>query len=301
MNTEKTPSKLPNYGGQAVIEGVMMRGKKTAAIAMRSPDGEIEVHTEQLNKIYQSRWMEIPFLRGLLGLWDALVLGTRALTISANQQTGEDEQIEGPALFLTIAASLGIAILIFFLIPAALGQLTEATLQWSSWAGNLVEGAVRLAFLILYIWGIGRMEDIERVFAYHGAEHKVINTFEHGEELTPANVKNHSREHPRCGTAFLLIVVVISVLIFTLLGAMPLLWRLASRILLLPVIAGISYEYLRWTANNVKRPLVQWLIKPNLALQRLTTREPDEKIIEVGIAAFQTMRRAENAGAAGNE
>lgn len=137
------------------------------------------------------------------------------------------------------------------------------------------------------------MEDIQRVFAYHGAEHKVINAFENGAELVPEKVQEFSREHPRCGTAFLLVVVVISVLAFTLLGPMSLAWRLASRILLLPVIAGFAYEYLRWTADNVDHPAVSWLIKPNLALQRLTTREPDEEIIEVGIRAFQAMREAE--------
>jgi len=294
MSKDRIPkTKLPNYGGQAVIEGVMMRGKKAAAIAMRKPDGEIEVHTEPLSKLYQSKWVEIPFLRGVVGLWDALVLGTRALTISANAQTGEDEQLEGGALFLTMAASLTIAVVLFFLVPAGIGQLTEKALGWSAWAGNLSEGLIRLIFLILYIWGIGRMEDIQRVFAYHGAEHKVINAFEHRDQLVPERVKLYSLEHPRCGTAFLLVVVVISVLLFTLLGPLSLIWRLVSRILLLPVIAGIAYEYLRFTANNLHNPLIGWLIKPNLALQRLTTREPDEQIIEVGIRAFQAMREAE--------
>jgi len=295
MNKAEIPNtKLPNYGGQAVIEGVLMRGKKAAAIAMRTPDGEIEIHTEPLSGLYQSRWVEIPFLRGVIGLWDALVLGTRALTISANAQTGEDEQLEGGALFLTMLTSLALAVGLFFLIPAGIGQFTEKTLGWAAWAGNVTEGLVRMIFLILYIWGIGRMEDIQRVFAYHGAEHKVINAFEHQDELVPEQVKRHSLEHPRCGTAFLLVVVVISVLLFTLLGPLGLLWKLVSRILLLPVIAGIAYEYLRFTANNLDHPVIAWLIKPNLALQRLTTREPDQQIIEVGIRAFQAMREAED-------
>lgn len=295
MSNSPVPnSKLPNYGGQAVIEGVMMRGKKAAAIAMRTPDGEIEIHTEPLSSLYQSRWVEIPFLRGVLGLWDALVLGTRALTISANAQTGADEQLEGGALFLTMLTSLALAVGLFFLIPAGIGQFTEKTLGWAAWAGNVTEGLIRMIFLILYIWGIGRMEDIQRVFAYHGAEHKVINAFEHQDELVPEQVKRHSLEHPRCGTAFLLVVVVISVLLFTLLGPLGLLWKLVSRILLLPVIAGIAYEYLRFTADNLDHPVIAWLIKPNLALQRLTTREPDQQIIEVGIRAFQAMREAED-------
>ena len=293
MSTENQTTKLPNYGGQAVIEGVMMRGKKAAAIAMRTPDGDITIHTEELNKIYQSKIMKIPFLRGLIGLYDALILGMKALTISANTQTGEDEKIEGPTLFFTFILSLGIAILIFFLIPAGVGQAVEHYLGWKPWIGNLIEGFVRLIFLVAYMWGIGQMEDIKRVFSYHGAEHKVINAFEANAELVPEIVQNYSREHARCGTAFLLIVVFFSVFLFTALGPMTLVWRLISRILLLPLLAGVAYEYLRWTAANQQKPLVQIIIRPNLALQRLTTNEPSLEIIEVSIAAFNAMRELE--------
>jgi uncharacterized protein YqhQ len=294
-NPKEHTTKLPNYGGQAVIEGVMMRGKKAAAIAMRAPDGEIIIHKEELNKLYQSRIMQIPFLRGLIGLYDALILGMKALTISANIQTGEDEKIEGSALIFTFALSMSIAVVIFFLIPAGLGQAVERFWGWNAWLGNLLEGLVRLVFLILYMWGIGQMEDIKRVFSYHGAEHKVINTFEAGVELVPEKVKPFSLEHPRCGTAFLLIVVLFSVLLFTALGPMTLFWRLVSRVLLLPALAGVAYEYLRWTAENQHHPVIKWLIKPNLALQRLTTNEPSLEIIEVSIAAFNAMREAEEA------
>jgi uncharacterized protein YqhQ len=286
-------TKLPNYGGQAVIEGVMMRGRKYAAIAMRTPQGDISIQTEKLNKIYQSWIMKIPFLRGLVGLYDALILGMKALTISANVQTGEDEQLEGPALFFTFALSITIAVLIFFLIPAGVGQAVERFFSWQPWIGNVLEGMVRLIFLIAYMWGIGQMQDIKRVFSYHGAEHKVINAFEAGGELVPENVQKFSLEHPRCGTAFLLIVVLFSVLLFTALGPMTLIWRLVSRILLLPILAGVAYEYLRWTAANQHNPLVRFLIKPNLALQRLTTNQPSLDIIEVSIAAFNAMREAE--------
>jgi uncharacterized protein YqhQ len=294
-NQKEYTTKLPNYGGQAVIEGVMMRGKKAAAIAMRDSGGEIIIHKEELNKIYQSRIMQVPFLRGLIGLYDALVLGMKALTISANVQTGEEEKIEGPALFMTFALSMVIAVVIFFLIPAGLGQAVERYWEWNAWLGNLLEGLVRLMFLILYMWGIGQMEDIKRVFSYHGAEHKVINTFEAGVELVPEKVKSFSLEHPRCGTAFLLIVVLFSIFLFTALGPMTLFWRLVSRVLLLPALAGVAYEYLRWTAENQHHPVIKWLIKPNLALQRLTTNEPSLEIIEVSIAAFNAMREAEEA------
>jgi len=289
--------KLPNYGGQAVIEGVMMRGKRAVAIAMRAPTGEIEVHSEKLGSIYQSKLIKIPFLRGLLGLWDALGLGMRALTLSANMQTGEDEKLEGFSLFLTITASLTVGVGIFFLAPAGVGQLIERYLGWGTWGGNLVEGIVRLALLVLYMWGIGQMEDIKRVFRYHGAEHKVINAFEAGAELTPEEVMPYSVEHPRCGTAFLLIVVLFSIVLFAALGPLSLAWRLASRILLLPVLAGVAYEYLRWTADHAKHPIVSLLIKPNLALQRLTTAEPTLDMLEVSIMAFNTMREGEEASA----
>jgi uncharacterized protein YqhQ len=286
-------SKLPTYGGQAVLEGVMMRGGQAVAIAMRAPDQQIVIHTEELSGIYRSRIAKIPFLRGLVVLWDALGLGVRALTISANTQTGEEEKIEGPVLYLTLIVSLAIGIGLFFLAPAAVAQLFQSWFGLNSWWGNLVEGLVRLALLVGYIWAVGRVPDIRRVFAYHGAEHKTINAFEAGAELTPESVSHFSLEHPRCGTAFLLTLVLISVLLFSLLGPLPFAWRLASRILLLPVIAGLAYEYIRWTANHIESPLVKVLVKPGLALQHLTTREPDLAMLEVSIAAFNAMRERE--------
>lgn len=290
------PLSLPNYGGQAVIEGVMMRGREAVAIAMRAPNKEIIIHHEQLGKLYKSRVAKIPFLRGLIMLWDALGLGMRALTISANTQTGDDEKLEGPALWLTLAISLSFAIGLFMLTPAALGHLTESLLGAGSsaaWVGNLVEGLVRLVILIAYIVIIGYIPDIRRVFAYHGAEHKTINAFEAGAELTPGNVSKFSLEHPRCGTAFLLTLVLISVVLFALLGPLPMGTRLLSRIILLPLLAGLAYEYIRWTAGHIRNPVVRLMVKPNLALQRLTTREPSEDMLEVSIAAFKAMRDRE--------
>jgi uncharacterized protein YqhQ len=286
--------KLPSYGGQAVIEGIMMRGSQAVAIAMRDPEQNIVIHTENLGGIYKSRLSKIPFLRGLVLLWDALGLGMRALTISANTQTGEDEQLEGPLLYLTLALSLTFSIALFFVAPAAVGQLVERYLGISSWWGNLAEGLMRLILLIGYIALIGLMPDIRRVFAYHGAEHKTINAFEAGVELTPENVSQQSIEHPRCGTAFLLTLVLLSILIFSLLGPLPLALRLISRVAFIPLIAGIAYEYIRWTAKNLDSRFVQAIIKPNLALQRLTTREPSLEIIEVGIAAFEAMKHEED-------
>lgn len=290
--TEK--SRFPLYGGQAVIEGVMMRGTHSVAIAMRTPDHDITVHQEPLSELYRKKIIKIPFLRGVVMLLDALLLGIRALTISANTQTGEDEKIEGPILYITLFVSLAIGVGLFFLAPAAVGQLSERYLGVGSWWGNLIEGLIRLILLITYIWAIGFMPDIRRVFAYHGAEHKTINAYEAGVELTPENVAGFSVEHPRCGTAFLLTLVLLSVLIFSLLGPLPFTWRLASRILFLPVLACLAYEYIRWTANHLDSRLVQLLVKPNLALQHLTTREPSNDMLEVSITAFNAMRSDEN-------
>jgi uncharacterized protein YqhQ len=217
----------------------------------------------------------------------------RALTLSANTQTGEDEKLEGPQLYLTLGISLLLAIGLFFLAPAAVGQLSERFLGWNAWWGNLLEGVVRLLLLVGYIWVVGKVPDIQRVFAYHGAEHKTINAFEAGADLTPENVSKFSLEHPRCGTAFLLTLVLFSVVLFSLLGPLPMAWRLTSRVLLLPVLAGIAYEYIRWTANHLNSPLVRLVVKPNLALQRLTTREPSLEMLEVSIAAFNAMHARE--------
>jgi len=285
--------KLITYGGQAVIEGVLMRGRKAVAIAMRAPDGKIVTHSEALGGIYESRLAKTPFLRGLVLLWDALVLGMRFLTLSANTQSSEDEKLEGPALYLTLGLTLLVAIGIFFLAPAGVGWLSEHFLHWNAWWSNLLEGLVRLLLLVGYIWGIGFLPDIRRVFAYHGAEHKTINAYEAGADLTPESVSRFSLTHTRCGTAFLLTLVLLSILLFTLLGPLPLLWRLTSRILLIPVLAGIAYEYIRWTANHIESPFVRAIVKPNLALQSLTTHEPDLSMLEVAITAFNAMRQAE--------
>lgn len=285
--------RIITYGGQAVIEGVLMRGQNAYAIAMRDPDGKIVLHEEKLANVYRSRITKIPFMRGVILLWDALGLGMRALTISANTQTGEDEKLEGPALYLTIALSLTIGVGLFFLLPAGLGSLAEHYLGWNVWWNNLLEGVVRLLLLVGYIWAIGFMPDIKRLFGYHGAEHKTINAFEAGVELTPESVAKFPREHARCGTAFMLTLVLLSILVFTAFGPLPVFWRLASRVLLIPVLAGVAVEYIRWTANHLDWKVVQWMIKPNLALQSLTTREPDLQMLEVAIHSFQSMRQAE--------
>jgi len=287
--------RIITYGGQAVIEGVLMRGQKALAIAMRAPDGSIAIHTEKLANVYRSGVTKIPFVRGVILLWDALGLGMHALTISANMQTGEDEKLEGPALYLTLGLSLALGIGLFFLLPAGIGGAAEHYLGWSPWLNNLAEGVLRLLFLVGYIWAISFMPDVKRLFMYHGAEHKTINAFEAGAELTPESVAKYPIEHARCGTAFLLTLILLSILVFTALGPLSMFWRLATRILFIPILAGVAVEYIRWTANHLDSPFVQMLIKPNLALQHLTTRTPDLSMLEVAIASFQSMRKAESA------
>ena len=293
VKNKNMEDKIISYGGQAVIEGVMMRGRNSFAIAMRAPDGNIVVHKESLAAVYRSWITKIPFLRGTILLWDALGLGMKALTLSANTQTGEEEKLEGPALYLTLGTSLTIGIGLFILLPASVGGWAEHSLGWQNLAHNLLEGLIRLVLLVGYIWGIGFMPDVKRLFGYHGAEHKTINAYEAGAELTPEVVAKYPIEHPRCGTAFMLTFVLLSILVHSLLGDMTFVWRLASRILLIPVIAGIAVEFIRWTANHLDSALVRLLIKPNLALQSLTTRQPDDSMLEVAIESFKTMRQAE--------
>jgi len=286
--------KMPSYGGQAVIEGVLMRGKKSVAMANRTPDNEIVVYQEELTGIYTTKLAKIPFLRGLIILWDALGLGTRFLTMSANIQTGEDEKIEGPALYITLAISLLIGIGVFFVAPALISGLLERYTNISSWVSNLIEGGIRLVILILYLWLIGKMPEINRVFMYHGAEHKTINAYEDGAELTPEEVQKYSVEHPRCGTSFILTLVLLSIVVFSLLGPLPLHWRLISRVLMLPILAGLSYEYIRLLSKYLDSPLIRVLIKPNLALQKLSTRKPSKDMLEVSIKAFIQMKSMED-------
>jgi uncharacterized protein YqhQ len=278
-----------NYGGQAVIEGVMMRGSRTMAVALRRPEGDIMVETESLNEtLYRGPVSRIPFLRGLVMLWDALGLGMKALMTSADVAVGEEASLSGPVSWVTALLGVGLGVGLFMLLPSFLAGLLAPYLS-SELLISLTEGIFRLILVIGYIWAIGHMPDIERVFAYHGAEHKTINAYEAGQDLTVAAIRPFPTAHTRCGTSFLLILVALSVLLFAPLDPPSLLWRLVSRLALLPVLAGISYEFIRLTARFADRPWMRALIGPNLALQRLTTREPDDGMLEVAIAALQAV------------
>jgi uncharacterized protein YqhQ len=284
-----------NYGGQAVMEGVMMRGSKAMAVAVRQPDGEIIIHSEPLSAhIYTGRISKVPVLRALTSLWDVLVLGIRTLMFSADVALAEEEDVEfsGPVAWGTVAVSFAIAIGLFFVGPLLLVGVIDRYIE-SSFLSNVVEGVIRLSVFVAYIWAIGRVPDIARVFAYHGAEHKTINAYESGADLTPEEVAKHSTAHYRCGTAFLLSVMVISILVFALLGRPPMGLRILSRIVLLPLVAGVAYEYIRFTNRYRDNPIVRTIAKPNLALQSLTTREPDTSMLEVSIAALEHVLETE--------
>ncbi len=314
MSESEAPKQF-SYGGQAVIEGVLMRGAHKAAVAVRNPRGQIVIHETDLNTaLYRGRIAKTPFLRGLVLLWDALGLGTRALMWAADVALDEGEEEEtpsfdGPLGWATITVSMLIGLGLFMLLPTAaaggfvnligLGgaeATAEAGATLNALVANLAEGVVRLILLIAYIWAIGRMPDVARLFGYHGAEHKTINAYEAGDDLIPDVVQNHSIEHPRCGTAFLLNVVIVSILFFSVVDLLTgrAWWVIPlTRIAFIPVIAGIAYELLRFTAKNADHPIIGALIKPNLALQHLTTREPDLHMIEVAITAFKRVLLSE--------
>jgi uncharacterized protein YqhQ len=279
-----------NYGGQAVIEGVMMRGARQMCVAVRAPDDQIVIHCEPLNpRIYSSFIARVPFVRGLTMLWDTLGLGIRTLMFSADVAAAEEDvSFSGPIAWGTIAFSLLMAVAIFFVGPLLLLGLVDRFIA-SDFVSNLVEGIIRLALFLGYVWAIGYIPDIRRVFGYHGAEHKTINTYEAGDELTVEAVGRHSLVHPRCGTAFLLVVMVVSILVFSVLGRPPLLLRILSRVVLIPVIAGIAYEFIKFSAAHQEHWLMRLLIAPGLWLQSFTTRQPDASMLEVAIAALQRL------------
>jgi uncharacterized protein YqhQ len=284
-----------NYGGQAVLEGVMMRGSKSLAVAVRDPAGEIVTHVEPVNQaLYSGPISRIPFVRGLTLLWDALGLGMRCLMFSANVALSEEEDVSfsGPVAWGTMAVSFAFAIGLFFVLPSLAVGLVDNWIS-SSLLSNLLEGMVRLLLFVAYVWAIGHMPDIRRVFAYHGAEHKTINAYEAGAELTLDSVQRFTTVHPRCGTAFVLSVAVISILFFSLLGRPPLPLRVLSRVVLIPVVAGVAYEYTRFSARHLDKAWMRLIIAPNLAMQRLTTREPDMDMLEVALTAFDCMMAAE--------
>jgi uncharacterized protein YqhQ len=279
-------------GGQAVLEGVMMRGVSTWAVAVRNPEGQVEISSEPLVPwAKRHRIWRLPVIRGVVALGESLKIGFRALAISANAQMEEDEEgnkeeIGGWIWGLTVVLSLALAVGLFFVVPVGLtslikDQLGNAFLFW------LVEGVLRTGIFIAYIVAISRMPDLRRVFEYHGAEHKTISCYEAEDELIPSRAKLYSRLHPRCGTSFLLIVMVLAIFVFAPIGLPAWYWLLASRILGIPLIAGLSYEVIKWAGKNRRKRWVRAVMWPGLMLQNLTTREPGEEQLAVAIAALE--------------
>jgi uncharacterized protein YqhQ len=281
-------------GGQAVLEGVMMRGISVWAVAVRSPEGQIEVESEQLVPWAQRhRIWRLPVIRGVVALGESLKIGFKALAISANAQMDEDEEgkkeeIGGWVWGLTIVLSMLMAIGLFFVVPVGLTSLIKDKLG-SPFLFWLVEGLLRTGIFIGYIAAISKMPDLRRVFEYHGAEHKTISCYEAGLDLTPQNAQRFSRLHPRCGTSFLLIVMVLAIFVFAPIGLPAWYWLVASRILGIPLIAGLSYEVIKWAGKNRRKAWVRAIMWPGLMLQNLTTREPDEEQLAVAIASLNAV------------
>ena len=286
-------------GGQAVLEGVMMRGISVWAVAVRTPEGEIEIESEQIKPWAQRhRIWRLPVIRGVVALAESMKIGFKALAISANAQMEEDEEGEkeeiggwiwGFTIFLSLLLSIGL----FFVVPVGLtslikDQLGSALLFW------LIEGILRTAIFIGYIVVISKLPDLRRVFEYHGAEHKTISCYEAEDELVPSRAKLYSRLHPRCGTSFLLIVMVLAIFVFAPIGLPEWYWLLLSRILGIPLIAGLSYEVIKWAGKNRRKAWVRAVMWPGLMLQNLTTREPDEEQLAVAIASLEAVLAREN-------
>jgi uncharacterized protein YqhQ len=297
-DSSKNPPVI-RVGGQAVIEGVMMRSPRSMAVAVRKPNGEIVVKRQGLTFFSEKSSLgKLPLLRGVLTLVAALVLGIQALNFSANQALSEEEQETSSwTMSITFAVALCFGIFLFFLVPLYLTKWMRFAIPMISDSGlifNLVDGVIRLVIFLLYLWGISFSKEIRRVFQYHGAEHKSIFAFEAGEELAVDRVKGYSRLHPRCGTSFLLIVMVVSILVFALLPhSLPFGYKVASRVVFIPLIAGISYEIIRFADRKKEKKAVRYFIQPGLWLQRLTAHEPSEDQIAVAIRALQEVLELE--------
>ncbi len=283
------------YGGQAVIEGVMMRGPKVAVTVVRHPNGELVTNIKPLSSIYSGRMRRTPFIRGVIALLEALVLGVGSLVYSANVALEEEgEKLSSSSVWLILTVALAFGVGLFFLAPLFLTRLIDPYIS-SSLVFHLIEGFVRLVIFLGYLKLISLLPDIKRTFAYHGAEHKTIHAYEDGAPLEPEAIKHYSTAHARCGTAFLLTVMVIAILVFALIGRQEVWIMILSRILLLPVIASLGYEVTQFGARHMQNGFIRAIITPGLWLQSLTTNEPDEGQIEVAAAALKEVLATEQA------
>jgi uncharacterized protein YqhQ len=281
------------YGGQAVMEGVMMRGKQTMVVAVRRPNQEIGIYPQSLSTLYTGRWRKMPFVRGIIALIESLVLGLQTLMFSANVALEEEEvKLNNWTIWGIVLVAMAFAVGVFFLIPLWITNYLTAHFE-SSLLFAFIEGVVRVILFILYLWLIARMKDIKRVFAYHGAEHKAINTYEAGDPLEVSYARKYTTANPRCGTSFLFAVMVIAILVFSLVGKPSIAIMVASRILLLPVIAALGYEFIYVTSRHACNPIMKVLLTPGMWLQSLTTRQPDDQQLEVALASLKKVLEAE--------
>jgi uncharacterized protein YqhQ len=287
------------YGGQAVLEGVMMRGRDKWAVAVRRPAGGLHLEGHEIDSVAKRyRVLRWPGLRGVIALGQALAIGVRALTISANQSAEEEEKLTPRQMAFSMVIALVIFIGVFVVVPAVVSNFARGQVG-SGLVLNLAEGLFRVLLFLGYLWLIGRMKEIRRVFAYHGAEHKTIAAYENGAPLEPVVVDRYSTLHVRCGTNFLLIVMVLTIFVYAFFGTPTLPWRIGSRLLAIPIIAGLAFELLRLGARFHGSPIMRALMAPGLWLQKITTKPPSTDQIEVAIAAFEEVRRMEGAAAAG--
>ena len=281
------------YGGQAVIEGVMIRGPRTMAVACRRPEGDIVVHKQELLGVYTGALRRVPLVRGSIVMWETLALGMKALIFSSNVALGEEEKAaESGPIWGTMVVSLGLVVAIFFVGPLLLTDWLDDQLGSHFWV-IVLEGLVRLGIVVAYVGLIGLMPDIRRVYQYHGAEHKSIHAMEHGDPLDAEHVQKYPTAHVRCGTSFLLTVVVVSIIVFAAVGDQDIWLRITSRVVLIPVIAAIAYEVIRLGGAFEQSPVTRALMWPNLALQSLTTRQPDDAQVEVALRALGEVLAAE--------
>ncbi|ACL70547.1 DUF1385 domain-containing protein [Halothermothrix orenii] len=279
----------PQYGGQAVIEGVMMRGKDRAAIAVRKPTDEIVVERIHLRSIGERfPFLKWPFIRGVVALISSLTIGVKSLTYSANEATEEEEEISPWEMALSVVISFALAILLFVAFPAGVIALIQPLVEQSI-VLNIIEGLVKITAFLTYLFIISRMKEVKRVFMYHGAEHKVIHNYESNLPLTVENARKFSTLHPRCGTNFIFLVILLSIFFFSFFGRPPFLERILYHLLLLPIIAGVSYEIIKLAGRDKVNPFIRCIATPGLWLQKLTTVEPDDSMLEVAIAALKAV------------
>ncbi|NQT73839.1 MAG: DUF1385 domain-containing protein [Chloroflexi bacterium] len=278
-----------HYGGQAVLEGVMMRGPKQVKIAVRRPDGEIVTKTEPLSQIYTGRLRKVPFIRGFFALIETMVLGIKSLMFSANVavEAELDEKPKPVVIWIPVVLGIVFGVALFVVLPMVITHYGIDRLTDSSIVSNAADGVLRVLIFLAYLGLMSLLPDIRRVFAYHGAEHKTVNAYEAGAPLNVESVQQFSTAHTRCGTGFLLIVMVIAICVFVFTGQPAIYWRLLSRLILLPVIAAIGYELIHFAADRTENIVIKAIMRPSLALQSLTTRQPDSQQVEVAIEALQ--------------